>query len=97
MKCRIRKGMLILELPLIVPARRSKTGKTLVVAHCGPRRTSLRVNKKPVIVTANAYIRPDEYVKGTEGPRRKTARGHRQTQRKSKPKARAPLVEHRKR
>jgi hypothetical protein len=92
MKCRIRRGMLIVELPLIFPARKSKSGKTLLVASSnGPKRTSLKVDEKPVVVIVNAYVRPDEYVKRAETSRRKKARGHRQSRQRSKPKVRLGL------
>jgi hypothetical protein len=60
MKARIRKGMLVITLPLIVPPRLSGSGKRLLVATSrGGRRTGLKYGKKPVYVNANAYFRPD--------------------------------------
>lgn len=67
MKIRIRKGMLVITLPLISPARKSKSGKTLLVASSnGPRRTSLKLEGKAVIAIVNVYVRPDGYLKGAD-------------------------------
>lgn len=61
MKARIRKGILILKLPLINPPRKSRSGKThLVASSRGVRRTSARIDKNPVYVNANAFVRPDK-------------------------------------
>ena len=58
MKARFRKGMLMVTLPVIAPPRKSKSGKTFVVASSGGNRwTSLKVDKKHVIVNVNAYIK----------------------------------------
>jgi hypothetical protein len=49
---------------LIKPPRRSKSGKTLLIASSnGPKRTSLRIDGKPVVVNATAYIRPGTHTK----------------------------------
>src|SRR5580692_1782242 len=57
---RIRKGKLIIEIPVQEP-KLSRTGKTLVVASSrGVRRSSLKIAGEPVFVVANAYIHPDE-------------------------------------
>ena len=70
MKARIRKGKVVVELPLINPVKESKTGKTLLVASSGgPRRTALRLNGKTVVVICFAYVRPDGYVKKTKRTR----------------------------
>jgi len=62
MKVKIRNGMLSIALQLIDPPRISKTGKRLLVASSrGVRRTSLRVDNKPVDISAYAFIRPDEH------------------------------------
>jgi len=64
MKAKFRKGMVVITLPRIRPARPSKSGKTLVVAtSTGPRRTKLRVNGKSVVVIASAWIRTDNPAK----------------------------------
>ena len=60
MKTRLRKGMLVVTLGLIDPPRKSKSGKTLLIATSrGVRRTALRRSGKPVYVNANAFVRPD--------------------------------------
>jgi hypothetical protein len=54
--------MLTIVLPLIDPPRISKSGKRLVVASSrGVRRTSLRIDHKPVAVNANAFVLPDKH------------------------------------
>jgi|SRR5262249_46111176 len=66
MKVRKRNGLLVITLPLIDPPRKSKTGKTLLVASSnGPRRTALKIEGQNVVAIVNVYIRPDDYVKGT--------------------------------
>jgi hypothetical protein len=71
MKVRFRKGMLVVMLPLIKPSRKSKSGKTLLVASShGPRRTALRMDGKPVVVMLAAYIRPQGYVKKAKKQRK---------------------------
>jgi hypothetical protein len=61
MKFRMRSGIIIITLPVIDPARPSKSGKTLLVATSrGGRRTSLRSHGRPVFVNANVYVRPAE-------------------------------------
>jgi hypothetical protein len=73
MNSKIRKGMLITEVPLINPPKESKSGKTVLVATSkGPRRTRLRVDGKPVFVIVNAFVRPDEYLR--KAKRRKKVR-----------------------
>lgn len=60
METRLRKGNLIVVLPLEKP-RLSATKKTLVVASSrGVRQTTMRVDGKIVWVNANAWVRPDE-------------------------------------
>jgi hypothetical protein len=60
-KVKIRKGMLMIELPVLDPPQLSASGKTLVVATSrGGRRTYLKIDKKSVVINVNAYIRPDE-------------------------------------
>jgi hypothetical protein len=50
--------MLVIELPVLDPPELSGSGKTLVVATSrGGRRTSLKVDKKSVVINVNAYIR----------------------------------------
>ena len=57
---RIEKRKLIIEMALQKPMP-SLSGKTLIVASSrGPRRSSAKVDGKPVIVVATAYIRPEE-------------------------------------
>jgi hypothetical protein len=61
MKARFRKGMLVITLPVIDPPRPSKSGKRLLVATSrGFRRTSVRIGNKPVAVSVNASIHPDD-------------------------------------
>jgi hypothetical protein len=75
MKTKFRKGMVVITMPRISPVRPSKSGKSLVVAtSVGPRRTGLRVNGKQVIVTASAWIHPDEPVKLAERKDKATPR-----------------------
>ena len=73
---RIEKQKLIIELALQNPTP-STSGKTLIVASSrGPRRSSAKVDGKPVVVVANAYIRPEEAqdrAKKTENKLRKGA------------------------
>lgn len=60
-KVKIRKGMLVIELPVLDPAQVSASGKRLLIATSrGGRRTSLKIDKKSVVVNVNAYIRPNE-------------------------------------
>jgi hypothetical protein len=90
MKAQFRKGMLVVAMPLINPARKSKSGKTFMVASSGgPRRTSLRFNKKPVVIILCAYVRPDGYARKAEIARRKTARTVQRKRQRSKPKTEA--------
>jgi hypothetical protein len=71
MKVTIRKGILTTKLPLISPARKSKSGKTLVVASsCGPRKTAQRIEGKPIIVNVAAWIRPHKLHKSNNSKRR---------------------------
>jgi len=61
MKARFRKGMLVIELPLLDTPRLSASGKRLLIATSrGGRRTCLKIDKKSVVANANAYIRPTE-------------------------------------
>jgi len=96
MKSKIIKGKLRIELPLINPPKESKSKKTLLVASSRGR-TSLRVDGKPVVINVNAYVRPDGYVRKTEIPGGRMRRGLRPKQKRSKPKAHALRVPHRRR
>jgi hypothetical protein len=73
---RIEKRKLIIEITLQKPTP-SLSGKTLIVATShGPRRSSAKVDGKPVIVVANAYIHPEKVqdrAKKTENKLRKGA------------------------
>ena len=61
MKVKIRDGILTVRLPVNCPARKSKSGKTLVVASSGgPRRTAQRSGGKSLVVSIAAWIRPDK-------------------------------------
>ena len=61
MKARFRKGMLVLELPVLDPPRLSASGKRLLVATSrGGRRTCLKIDEKSVVANVNAYIMPNE-------------------------------------
>lgn len=85
MKVRIRKDILIIKLPLINPPRKSKSGKTLIVATSfGSKRTSARVNGKPVVANCTAYVRPDGYERKEKAPRKKTRPSARQIRRSPK-------------
>ena len=86
MRVRIRKGMLVIRLPLIDPIRLSSTGKSLLVATSrGSRRTAITVDKKPLIVSAMAYVRSDEYLRAKRIAEARTARReHIRRQRRSK-------------
>ena len=60
MDVKIRKGLIVISMPLENP-KPSATGKTLVVASSkGKRQTTSRVEGKIVYVIANAFILPDE-------------------------------------
>jgi hypothetical protein len=97
MKAKIRKGMLIVTIPLLYPPKESKSGKTLLVASSqGPRRTALQVDDKPVIIHVTAYVRPDGYVRKTRITRQKALRSVRRV-RRPKPKGDSPLVPRHKR
>ena len=53
-----------ITLPVINPPRKSKSGKTLLIASSnGPKRTSLKADGKPAVVMVTAYVRPNGYVK----------------------------------
>jgi len=72
MKAKVRKGVLHIWLPMIDPPRKSKSGKTLLIASSnGPKRTALKVNGKTAIAIVSVYFRPDGYVKKRVRPRRK--------------------------
>jgi hypothetical protein len=61
MKARFRRGMWVIELPVLDPPRLSASGKRLLIATSrGGRRTCLKIDKKSVVANVNAYIRPDE-------------------------------------
>ena len=61
MKVRMRGGKLIITIVAIDPPRPSRSGKRLLVATSrGFRRTGLRIGYKPVAVSVNASIQPDE-------------------------------------
>lgn len=61
MKARIRKGTLIVTLPLLNPPKLSRSGKRVLVATSrGARRTGLKQGKKPIYANVNVYCRPDE-------------------------------------
>jgi len=61
MKARFRKGMLVIELPVLDPPQLSASGKRLLIATSrGGRRTCLKIDKKSVVANVNAYIRPNE-------------------------------------
>jgi hypothetical protein len=69
MKARFRKGMLVIELPLLDPPQWSASGKARLIATSrGGRRTSLKIEMKTVVVNANACVRPNkrQYKKKTE-------------------------------
>jgi hypothetical protein len=56
MKAQRKAGNLSIELPLITP-RPSASGKSLIVATSrGVKRTSIKIQGKPVHVVANAFI-----------------------------------------
>jgi hypothetical protein len=57
MKARIRKGRLVITLPMHDP-RPSTSGKSLVVAGTnGVRRSALKVSGQPLFYVASAFIR----------------------------------------
>jgi hypothetical protein len=59
MKVKIENKNLVITIPLQTPSE-SKSGKTLLVATThGAVATAVTVNDKPVIVSLNAYIRPE--------------------------------------
>lgn len=60
MKAEIKNGHLIITLPLVVPARPSASGKTLIVASTnGNVKTDMKVDGKFVTLGLNAYIAKD--------------------------------------
>jgi hypothetical protein len=78
MKIKVRKGVLHIWLPMIDPPRKSKSGKTLLIASSnGPKRTSFKANGKSVVVMVTAYVRPDGYVKQRLQPKRRQSTAHR--------------------
>ncbi len=71
MKVAIIGELMVILLPLNDPIGKSASGKTLVVASShGNRRTSLKIDNNPVIVNANAYIRPKTQTKSRSRKRR---------------------------
>jgi hypothetical protein len=59
MEVKIRKGNVVIELPLEEP-RRSTSGKTNVIASSyGVQRSTTRINGKIVCVIANAFVYAD--------------------------------------
>jgi hypothetical protein len=72
MKVKVRQGVMHISLPVINPPRKSKSGKTLLIASSnGPRRTALKAHGKSAVVMATAYIRPDGYMKRADRRARK--------------------------
>jgi hypothetical protein len=87
METRLRKGNLIVVLPLEEP-RLSATEKTLVVASSrGVRQTTMRLDGKIVWVNANAWVRPDD-PDGARQPvgRKKHIRGEKSSSRSARKK-----------
>lgn len=78
MKAKLRNGMLIIKLPLVIPPKVSKSGKTLLVASSrGVRRTVLRVDGKPICITVNAFIRSNETIRQAKSSQAKVSHGGR--------------------
>jgi hypothetical protein len=78
MTVKVRKGVMHVWLPVINPPRKSKSGKTILIASSnGPKRTSFKANGKSVVVMVTAYVRPDGYVKQRPKPKRQKSTAHR--------------------
>jgi len=91
MTVKVRKEVMHISLPVINPPRKSKSGKTLLIASSnGPRRTSFKANGKSVVVMVTAYVRPDGYVKRRLQPKRRqfAARRVKNTRARSRKEAR---------
>lgn len=55
----VKKGVMLIELPLISPPVPSKSGKTLIIATTnGNKESDAVVNDQNIIVGCNAYIYP---------------------------------------
>jgi len=98
MKIRKRKGTLVITVPLINPPKKSKSGKTLLVASSnGPKRTSVIIDGKHVVFIFAAYVRPDGYVKRTRIPRRKKSSKRRRVNQRKQTEPSAPAKHQRRR
>jgi hypothetical protein len=72
MNAKIRKGNLIIVLPLEAP-RASATGKTLVVASShGVKKTTSQVDGKTLCVVASAFVYPETTKRGPISPVKKS-------------------------
>ena len=68
MRAQIIKGMMHIKLPVITPAKKSKSGKTLLVASSrGNRRTAAKVEGMSVIANVKAFVRPQKREKTCDG------------------------------
>lgn len=78
MTVKVRKAVMHISLPMINPPRKSKSGKTLLIASSnGPKRTSFKASGKSVVVMVTAYVRPDDYVKRRLQSKRRQSTAHR--------------------
>jgi hypothetical protein len=92
MKVTIRRGIMFIKLPVINPSRKSKTGKSLLVATSrGPRRTALRYEKKPLIVNVNAYVRSESYLRNARPHKQRSVRRNRRARRNNRSKKGVPM------
>jgi len=85
MTVKVRKGVMYISLPVINPPRKSKSGKTLLIATSnGPRRTSFKANGKSVVLMVTAYVRPDGYIKPRLRSKRRRSTAHRAKSRRAR-------------
>jgi len=57
-KATLDKKRMVITLPLFIKPRRSKSGKSMLVASShGPRKASFSIDGHPLYVVANAYIK----------------------------------------
>ncbi len=84
MKAKVRKGIVHLWLPLIDPPRKSKSGKTMLLATSnGPKRIRLNAKGKTAVAIVSVYVRPEGYVKPRHRPIGRRAARIRQKRRRA--------------
>jgi hypothetical protein len=71
---KIEKGSLIFKIKMQEP-KLSLSGKSMVVASSrGPRKSSLKIDGKPIYVNANAYIRVEGPAQATKAKKKTTSK-----------------------